>query len=174
MRLKYRFLIAACLLAVAQAHAADALAQAKLQAVLSCELSVAPNDVVGLIKQLGGKAIVQQSPESDAEYTLPNPVDVYGRPVTHVSLHKGSNGDGDFDEYTSTFSGESLSTIARLADVKPDPAGSYRKAFGNNDLILRNEAGATLITCANGVRSVVKTLKKNAATQKKLYGPQGH
>lgn len=170
MRLKQRFLIMASMVAIPHAYAAGVLAQAKLQAVLSCETSAKPAEVVAWIKQLGGKAIVQKSPESDAEYTLQSPVDVYGRPVTRLSLHKGSNGEGDFDEYSAIFTGEPLATVARLADVSPDASGTYRKAIGGNDLVLRQESGVTYITCANGVRSVVKTLKKNAATQKKLRG----
>ncbi|MCB3688349.1 hypothetical protein H5782_11625 [Klebsiella pneumoniae] len=153
---------ALALAAAAQASDSPAVAKAKLEKVLTCEQGADPEEVATLIKTLGGLSIVQASPLSDAEYTVPNPVELFGRPVTKISIHRGMNADGDFNEYGALFSGESIDTVAKIAGITPDAAGTYRKEVGGHDLILRPEAGATYITCANDVRTIVKTIKRTA------------
>lgn len=135
-------------------------ASARLTQVLTCERSASPETVIDLIKSVGGKSIVQASDLSDGEYTLPNPLDVFGRPITKIGIHQKSDGEGDFDEYSGLFSGESIATIAKLADISIDEVGDYRKEIGGHDLRLRAESGETYISCSNDVRTVVKTIKR--------------
>lgn len=163
MNIKPLIVILACALAsTASAQASDspALTKAKLERVLTCERGAAPEEVVSLIKMLGGLPIVQSSPFSDAEYTVPSPVELFGRPITKISIHRGMNADGEFNEYGALFSGESIDTVAKLSGITLDAAGTYRKEVGGHDLILRSEAGATYITCANDVRTIMKTIKR--------------
>ncbi|QOI07929.1 hypothetical protein [Pseudomonas savastanoi] len=151
--------------ATASVHAADVSpkeAGAQLARVLSCQQGASPSEVIKLIKVAGGKSIVQASDLSDGEYTLPNPLDVFGRPVTKIGIHEQSNGEGDFNEYSGQFSGESIATVAKLADVPQDDVGEYRKEVGGHDLTLRAESGETYISCANDVRTVTKAVKRMA------------
>lgn len=144
----------------AQANDSPVVAKAQLAKILGCEVAAKPEEVTSLIKTLGGLPIVQKSSLSDAEYTVPNPVEVFGRPITKISIHRGVNTDGDFHEYGALFSGESIDTVAKIAGITPSADGSYRKEIGGRDLILRPEAGATYITCANDVRTFIKTIKR--------------
>jgi hypothetical protein len=162
MKIKQIVVVIAALAAAAAAQASDsaAVAKAKLEKILTCEQGADPQEVAAIIKTLGGLPIVQASPLSDAEYTIPNPVEIFGRPVTKISIHRGMNADGDFNEYSALFSGESINTVANIAGITPDVADTYRKEIGDHDLILRSEAGHTYITCANDVRTIVKTIKR--------------
>lgn len=154
------FTIAALTVAAAQASESPAVAKAKLEKILTCEKGGDPDEVVSHIKTLGGLPIVQASAHSDAEYTVPNPVELFGRPVTKISIHRSMNSDGDFTEYGALFTGESIDTVAKIAGITPE-GGTYRKAVGGHDLILRPEAGTTYITCANNVRTIAKTFMRN-------------
>lgn len=153
------------LIAITTAHAEDVSpkeANARLARVLTCERSASSKEVIDLIKKAGGKSIVQASDLSDGEYTVPNPLDVFGRPITKIGIHPGANIDGDFNEYSGIFSGESLATVAKLAGVPRDSLGDYRKEVGNHDLILKVDSGETTVTCANDVRTIAKTIKRKA------------
>lgn len=137
-------------------------ANARLAQVLTCKRSVSPEQFEALVKAANGKAIVQASDLSDGEYTVPNPLDIYGRPVTRLSLHPGSNGEGDFNTYGGAFSGESIQTVAKLADIPKDEVGDYKKEAGNHDLWLYEDSGSTYISCSYDVRTVTKTIKAKA------------
>ncbi|MBB3269676.1 hypothetical protein I5Q41_17470 [Pseudomonas monteilii] len=152
-------------LACSTAHAAkidQSEARARLSQVLTCERSVSPEQFETLIHAADGKAIVQASDLSDGEYTVPNPVDVFGRAITRLSMHPGSNGEGDFDTYAGAFTGESIQTVARLADIPKDQFGDYKKEVGNHDLWLYVDGNDTYISCSNNMRTVAKTLKRTA------------
>lgn len=152
-------------LACAAAHA-DTLdqpeANARLTQVLTCKRNVSPEQFETLVKAAKGKTIVQASDLSDGEYTVPNPLDVYGRAITRLSMHPGSNGEGDFNSYAGAFSGESIQTVARLADITKDDVGDYKKEAGNHDLWLYEDGGDTYISCSYDVRTLVKTIKRTA------------
>ena len=137
-------------------------ASARLTQALTCKRNVSPEQFEALIKAANGNAIVQASDLSDGEFTVPNPLDVYGRPVTRLSLHPGSNGEGDFNAYGGAFSGESIQTVAKLADIPKDEVGDYKKEVGNHDLWLYADGSDTYISCSYDVRTVVKTLKRKA------------
>ncbi|MGE8398803.1 hypothetical protein PisoF_02343 [Pseudomonas sp. IsoF] len=137
-------------------------ANARLAQVLTCQRNVSPEEFEALVKTAKGKAIVQASDLSDGEYTVPNPLDVFGRPVTRLALHPGSNGEGDFNSYSGAFSGESIQTVAKLAGVPKDPIGDYKKEVGNHDQWLYVDSGSTYISCAYDVRTVAKTIKRTA------------
>lgn len=165
MKLSIAVLSLLTLAATASVHAADVSpkeASAQLARVLTCEQSASPSEVIKLIKSVGGKSIVQASDLSDGEYTLPNPLDVFGRPITKLGIHQQSNGEGDFNEYSGEFSGESIATVAKLGDIAVDDVGDYRKEVGGHDLWLRVDSGATYISCANDVRTITKTIKRTA------------
>ena len=134
----------------------------KLERIYTCQLDASPKEVYGLIVKLGGQPIVASGAIDDAEYTLSNPLDIYGRPVRKISIHHNQNDDGDFIEYGALFTNESLETVASYANVYLDKNGQYIKHKGGNDLIFRAEQGATYVTCANDVRTFGKSVKRNA------------
>jgi hypothetical protein len=137
-------------------HAQDAASQ--LISVLSCEANASPADVSGLIHTLGGHSLMSEAPMTDVEYTLPTPIHVFGQPVTLISVHPGSNADGDFTEYRSLFTA-SAATVAHYAGITPDQS-AYKRQAGNNDISLRFEPGGSYIVCAQGVRSISKWIKR--------------
>ena len=152
-------------LACATASAApidQSVAKARLSQVLTCERAVTPVEFEALVKAAHGKAIVQASDLSDGEYTVPEPLDVFGRPITQLAQHPGANGEGDFNEYRGFFSGESVQTVAKLGNVPQNEVGQYRKAVGNHDLTVGAEGGSAYIVCSNDVRTVAKTIKRTA------------
>ncbi|WP_286885674.1 hypothetical protein [Pseudomonas sp. UBA7456] len=156
-------MIAAFVCITAQAGALDpAEANARIAQVLTCKRPITPEKFAELVTAANGKVIVQASDLSDAEYTVPNPIDVFGRPITQLSVHSATDGEGDFNEFTGAFSGESIETVAKLADIPQDDLGHYTKEMGNHDLSLRAEAGSTYISCANDKRTVVKAIKRTA------------
>jgi len=139
--------------------------QSQLSSVLSCETNASPAEVSGLIHALGGHSLMSESALSDVEYTLPNPIPVFGRPIAVISVHPGSNSDGDFTEYRSLFSAPTA-TVARYAGIAPDQ-GAYKRQAGNNDVLLRFEPGGSYIVCAQGVRSVTKWIKREYRSMNK-------
>lgn len=140
------------------AKAAKLSNTAQLQSALACQSTAKPEQVEALIHQLRGVRLVGTS-TTDAEYSLPNPVEVYGAPITRIIIHRNWNEDGEFVEYQSIFDGE-FKLVATFANVAPDADGYYRKEIGNNDLILRPEAGVNYIACASGIRSFPKAVKR--------------
>jgi len=171
--IKQLVVLISTIIAAAAVQAADdsvATASANLTKILSCEQSAKPKEVATYIKKLGGKAIVQASDLSDAQYTLPNPVDVFGRPVKQIMVHKAGGGEGDdYNEYSALLPGESIDAIAKAAGVAKDEVGDYRKEAGNNNISITRDPGdgVVYVTCVNNVRSVVKTIKgaTNGATK---------
>lgn len=132
----------------------------RLISVLSCEENTSPAEVSSLIHALGGHMVVRESAPTDADYTLPNPIDVFGQPIAAISIHPGSNADGDFTEYRSRFEAPAA-VVARYAGIEPNQ-GTYKRKVGNNDILLRFEPGGSYIVCAQGVRSVIKWIKREA------------
>ncbi|MBH3383296.1 hypothetical protein I5S53_04795 [Pseudomonas juntendi] len=152
-------------LACTSVHAAEldpTEANARLTQVLTCKRNVTPEQFEALVKAAHGKAIVQASDLSDGEYTVPNPLDVFGRAVTRLAMHPGSNGEGDFNTYYGVFTGESIQAVAKLADVPQDEFGQYKKEVGNHDLWLYADGSDTSISCSYDMRTVVKTIKSTA------------
>lgn len=125
---------------------------AQIGQVLTCKRAVSPGQFAELVTAAKGKAMVQASELSDAEYTVPKPVEVFGRPITRLSVHDAGDGEGDFNEYTGQFSGESLQTVAKLGNIAQDDLGHYTKEVGKHDLSLRAEGGSAVISCANNKR----------------------
>lgn len=152
-------------LACTPAYAANidqAEANARITQALTCKRNVSPEQFEALVKAANGKAIVQASDLSDGEYTVPNPLDVFGRPVTKLSMHPGSNGEGDFDTYSGAFTGESIQAVAKLADIPKNEFGQFKKEVGNHDLWLYEDGNDTYISCSYDMRTVVKTIKSTA------------
>ncbi len=146
-------------------HAEDPAS--KLISVLSCESNASPAKVSGLISALGGHSLMSESAFTDVEYTLPNPINVFGQPIAVISVHPGSNADGDFTEYRSLFSAPAAA-VARYAGITPDQ-GAYKRQAGNNDVLLRFEPGGSYIVCAQGVRSIPKWIKREyQATKERI------
>jgi len=153
----HRFALLAVLLTTSvAAHADDARTQ--LTAILSCNTSASPAKVESLIKSLGGHTLLREAPQTDVEYTLPNAVEVFSQKITQIAVHPWNNTDGDFTEYRSLFTGRA-DTVARYASIT-SANGAYQRHVGNNDLTLRFEPGGTYIVCANGVRSIGKSIKR--------------
>ncbi|WP_043201345.1 hypothetical protein [Pseudomonas putida] len=140
----------------------QAEANARITQALTCKRNVSPEQFEALVKAANGKAIVQASDLSDGEYTVPNPLDVFGRAVTKLAMHPGSNGEGDFDTYSGAFTGESIQAVAKLADIPKDEFGQYKKEVGNHDLWLYEDGNDTYISCSYDMRTVVKTIKSTA------------
>lgn len=150
--------IAALVIVVAASAVQAKDPRSQLTSVLKCETSASPAQVASLIKSLGGHTLVQAVPNTDVEYTLPNPIEVFSQPVSRIAVHPGKNTDGDFTEYRAAFDGPG-DKVARYAGIWPTN-GAYHREVGNNDLTLRFEPGVSYIVCANGVRSVTKSIKR--------------
>lgn len=136
------------------------LAKLKLEAVFTCEEPSTPQAVKLLVKQLNGLQVIIGNEIDDAEYTLARPLNIYGREIRRISVHKYANEDGEFTEYSAIFTGEDLVNVAYYAGVGQSEDGRYMKAIGRNDLILRSERGETSIVCAQNVRTIAKSIKR--------------
>lgn len=155
----------ACVLATTSNHAFGAgtrsaiTASDQLATILTCRSTASVSRVVDLIYHLGGGVITASS--LSAEFTLPNSVDVFGRPVQRITIHQRENGDGAYTEYVSVFDHETIDTVARLADVPMDRnLGYFYKPVDGHDLTVRADAGAGVVTCAQDVRTFKKTVRR--------------
>jgi len=145
---------------IAQASMPSTVAKKKLERILTCEMATSPKEVVSLIERLGGVSIIKNASLLDAEYTIPNPLDIFGNLVTSVSIRQGINDDIKVIEYNSIIPNASIEieTLANIADIDLDMTGTYRREVGKNDLVLRSEVGVIHITCMNNVRSFKKDI----------------
>jgi hypothetical protein len=96
---------------------------------------------------LRGHEVVRKEDNSlgEVEYTVPDPVEVFGRPISRISVRTPV---GDYVEYSAPFSGEAVETVARLANIPENADGRYLTTLDGRELALRPEAGATYIACA--------------------------
>lgn len=127
-------------------------ARTRIGQVLTCKRAASPEQFDALVKAAKGQATVQASELSDAEYSLPQPVEVYGQPITQLTAHAASDGEGDFNEFSGVFEGKRVDDIARLSGIGKDDLGHYTQAVGNHDLSLRDESGSTYIACTQDKR----------------------
>lgn len=145
----------ASLAGAATAHAENldqTEARTRIGQVLTCKRAASPEQFDALVKAAKGQATVQASELSDAEYSLPQPVEVYGQPITQLTAHAASDGEGDFHEFSGVFEGKRVEDIARLSGIGKDDLGHYTQAVGNHDLSLRDESGSTYIACTQDKR----------------------
>lgn len=145
----------ASLAGAAHAHAENldqTEARTRIGQVLTCKRAVSPEQFDALVKAAKGQATVQASELSDAEYSLPQPVEVYGQPITQLTAHAASDGEGDFNEFSGVLKGKRVEDIARLSGIDKDDLGHYTQAVGNHDLSLRDESGSTYIACTQDKR----------------------
>lgn len=145
----------ASLAGAATAHAENldqTEARTRIGQVLTCKRAASPEQFDALVKAAKGQATVQASELSDAEYSLPQPVEVYGQPITQLTAHAASDGEGDFNEFSGVFEGKRVDDIARLSGIGKDDLGHYTQAVGNHDLSLRDESGSTYIACTQDKR----------------------
>jgi len=138
---------------------ARTLAEIELTEILTCKKSTTPERLVKVLAGLDG-LMVAGTFLGDAEYTIPNPVDVFGAPVTQISIHPNSNAEGDFSEYSARLGSESIFTVAKYADIPADSVLGFKKMVGNHDLSLRAETGFTYLVCGQNVRGAYKTMKR--------------
>lgn len=145
----------ASLAGAATAHAENldqTEARTRFGQVLTCKRAASPEQFDALVKAAKGQATAQASELSDAEYSLPQPVEVYGQPITQLTAHAASDGEGDFNEFSGVFEGKRVEDIARLSGIGKDDLGHYTQAVGNHDLSLRGESGSTYIACTQDKR----------------------
>lgn len=161
-QMKHKLLIIAALFAFsAHAEVINPIeAKERIAQIFACTNRTTPEEVVSLMAALGGKAIVMTSPYLDAEYTLPNPIEVFGKKVQNVSIHQKSNLDGSFTEYTALSTGD-FELTTQIAGVAKDAFGRYRSEIGGNDLsLVEREDGAIEIICGNSVRTPLKSISR--------------
>lgn len=135
------------------------IAEAELVQVLTCNKATTPERLLKVLAGLDGLLVTGTS-IGNAEYTIPNPVEVFGTPVTQISIRPNSNAEGDFTEYSALLGTESIFTVAKYADITPDSALGFKKPVGSHDLSLRAESGFTYVVCGQHVRSAYKTMKR--------------
>lgn len=160
--MKRKLLIVAALCAFS-AYAEDAInpieARERLEQIFTCTNSTTPEEVVSLMLALDGKAIVAKSPILDAEYTLPNPIDLFGKKVLNISIRQNSNVDGQFVEYVARAAGD-FELTTQIAGVMKDALGRYRIEIDGNDLALVENNGDIEMICAISVRTPLKTINR--------------
>lgn len=142
------------------------VAKATLEKVLMCEHDASPDEFIALVKSLNGVVLVKGTLLPDAHYTLPSPIEVFGRKVTRVSYYPETDGDNQYSQYSTIFDGEPVKTIASFAGIKKDSQGIYIKHIGGHDLVLRDVAETTYVECNQDVRTVRKSI---ARTFKNLW-----
>lgn len=160
MKLNQIAAIAAMLFA-ATTQADDSLAATKtaLEQIVSCQKGASPEEVEALILAFGGKRIVYAGvslESSNADYTFPNPIELWGRPIRNFTISDGWDGVS----YYAFIEGESIQTIAKLAGITPNAADYYSKEVGNHDLTLAPESGSTYIRCEQNVRSLSRSISE--------------
>ena len=145
----------ASLAGVATAHAENldqTEALTRISQVLTCKRVVSPEQFDALVTAAKGQATVQASELSDAEYSLAQPVEVYGQPITQLTVHAASDGEGDFNEFSGMFKGQRVEDIAKLSGIGKDDLGHYTQEVGNHDVSLRGESGSTYVACTQDKR----------------------
>lgn len=134
-------------------HAAQAKHEQALSAALSCQRASEAEEVLGLIRRLGGQPIVDGGLPEDAEFTLPNPIEIYGRPVNTIYVRPVEDRYGYYVEYGALFDGESIEAVADIAGILPDRDNVFRQEIDGRELMLRPESGESWIVCANELHS---------------------
>lgn len=125
-----------------------------MEMAFSCNGNAKPTEVIGWINDLGGGSIVHsKQAQGGHEYTLPNPIHVLGFRATHHSIRSLQGAERSFDVYETIFPNTSFRSIAGIAGLVPDEAGNYHQRVGKNHLFLREQAGATYVTCAMNVHA---------------------
>ncbi|ABS45757.1 MULTISPECIES: hypothetical protein [Yersinia pseudotuberculosis complex] len=141
-------------------------AGSELAMIVSCQKSTTPEKFVELIALAGGKSIISgnKGEQTDTEYAVPSPIDVWGFKVTHLSIHVGDNDEGDFNEYAAVIPATSNSVtpeyVAMQGQIPKIADNYYLKQFDNNDLIIRQYSDTVYVSCANDVRTLQKTINK--------------
>lgn len=141
-------------------------AGSELAMIVSCQKSTTPENFVELIALAGGKSIISgnKGEQTDTEYALPSPIDVWGFKVTHLSIHVGDNDEGDFNEYAAVIPTTSNTVtpeyVAAQGQVPKIANNYFLKQFDNNDLIIRQYSDTVYVSCANDVRTLQKTMNK--------------
>ncbi|QTP13375.1 hypothetical protein [Serratia symbiotica] len=138
----------------------------QLSQILTCEENTTPEGFVALInKQSGGWIISGSQGDSiDGEYTVSNPVIIWGYQVRNFSYHKGSNEDGDFTEYRAVIPATSNSinarSVASRGNIPQVAEGYFYRAVGNHDLLIRQFNDDVVISCARDVRTTTKKINR--------------
>jgi hypothetical protein len=151
----------------ANAHAKDEQSSnSALAMTITCEIKTTPAQFVSLIKNTQGGSIISgnHGVQQDGEFTVSSPVNIWGFNVTHFSYHFGSNDDGDFTEYRAIIPNQSntltAQSVAQIAGIPKIADNYYYKAVGNNDLLVRKYGDDIIVSCADDVRTVKKSINK--------------
>lgn len=147
-----------------------------LVASVTCDRKATPQTFLETISAAGGKSIISGNlgSETDSIFSLPTPANVWGYQVTHFSLHRGSNDDGDFDEFAAIINlADNLTTVDMVANQGKVPkiADNYFMAKkGNDDLVVRQYGDTILVSCANDVRTIQKKIQKDIRQIQEKFG----
>lgn len=165
------------LLLVNQAWASDISDNKNnLVASVTCEKQTSPKMFLKQIDGAGGKSIISGNfgDDTDSIFSLPTPANLWGYSVSNFSLHRGSNEDGDFDEFVAIIDiNDNQTTVDMIASQGKVPkiADNYFTAQkGNNDLIVRQYGDTVSVSCANDVRTLQKKVKKDMKQIKERFG----
>lgn len=153
------------------AHATQNLSRA-----LECRQNASPDDIQSWVHTLQGHTVTHGLTPDDqrATYTLPSPIQVFDQPVSTIAVETNSDDYGPFVEYSAHFEGQNMETVGRVAQLSPGLDNVYHRQIGTRDLSIRPESGRSYIVCANGVRSVPKSIRYWAKRFDRWLKPNGY
>jgi len=84
-------------------------------------------------------------PNEGASFNLPSPITVFGLPVTKIAIFR----DSGEDSYTASIAGANVKDVAKAANIKAAPQGSYSKSIKNRTLSVTPETtgGGAIVEC---------------------------
>lgn len=152
--------------AFAQEPDAQRAIKSRLINILACNTQEAPTAVASLVRTLGGIAIVNHHVRENYDFTLPNPIELFGQPVTRILVHPRSNDYGDYDEYAAVVDTANVAIVAQIAGIDVDPQGRYLQRIGGHEFRIREDQGVTTISCAYDVHTTWKSIKRHFKSKK--------
>ena len=155
-------------------------AERELKRSLTCTRNASIDDMKKWVSTLGGTISVQtrfqNGPVSEQNgwmIQLKDPIQIFGQDVSDISIMTASDDYGEYTEYSSLFSGQSIESAAQFSDIQPDYDNAYKEQIYTRDLSIRPESGLSYIVCANNVRSVGKSIRYWARKIDQHINPNG-
>lgn len=148
----------------------------KLVSFVTCQQNTTPTQFTQTISDAGGKSIISgnMGDAIDTIYSLPTPVNLWGYPVSSFTMHRGSNSDGDYDEFAAVVPTDSNQVtsddVAALGKVRRISENYFMNEVGGNDLIVRQYEDTVYVSCANNVRTIKKNFDRNVKQLREKLG----
>lgn len=133
-------IIASLILGLAVTAASQAAQAAPKQAILEQALECKAINYKVFDATLSALKI----PTQTGSFNLPTPIKVFGFPVTKISIFR----DGGEDRYMAFIPGADVKDVAKAANIKANPQGSYSKSIKNRTLSAMPETtGGASVEC---------------------------